>query len=209
MLPVPRSRPLLFGLVAAATVFTDIYSKHRVFDALGYPGGRSPWTKAWFDGSVRFELYTSFNEGALWGMGQGLSWLFALMSVGAAVAVVYWLFVLGAARSWWLTLALALVTGGALGNLWDRLGLHGCTYPDGEGVRHAVRDFLLFRFDLFGDGTWSWPVFNFADVYLVTGATMLALQSLRPLPATGEDGGRVHVEEEPAAPEPLRVERAA
>ena len=204
---VPRSRPLLFTAVAAFAVISDLYSKHRVFDALGYPAGRSPWTKHWLDGSVRFELYTSFNEGALWGMGQGLSWLFAAMSVAAAAAVVYWLFVVGAARSWWLTLALALVTGGALGNLWDRLGLHGCTYPEG-GVRHAVRDFLLFRFDLFGDGSWAWPVFNFADVYLVTGATMLALQSLRPLPAAGEDGGAVHVEEEPE-PVPVRVERAA
>ena len=174
---VPASRPVLFGLLTAACCGVDLYSKARVFDALGYPGMRSDWAKSWFGGRVHFQLLTSFNEGALWGLGQGLSWLFALLSVAAALGVVWWLFVAGAARSLWLTLALALVTGGALGNLYDRLGLHGCVYPppNGHVVRPAVRDFLLFHFD-----GWAWPVFNFADVFLVTGAVMLALQSLAP-----------------------------
>ncbi len=38
----------------------------------------------------------------------------------------------------------------------------------------AVWDFILFTF-----GGWPWPVFNFADVFLVTGAVMLVLQSFR------------------------------
>ena len=54
-------------------------------------------------------------------------------------------------------------------------------------MRLAVRDFLLFHFN-----GWDWPVFNFADVFLVTGATMLALQSPRPLTPREleETGGR-------------------
>ena len=171
---VPVSRPILFLIAAAVCCGIDLYSKQRVFDTLGYEGVSSDWHKTWFDGAVRFELLTSFNSGALWGIGQGKSWLFALLSVGAAIGVLWWLFVAGAARSLWLTLALGLVTGGALGNLYDRLGLHGCTSPAGETL-YAVRDFLLFRF-----GGWGWPVFNFADVFLVTGALMLALQSLAP-----------------------------
>ncbi len=174
---VPASRPLLFGLLTVLCCGVDLYSKQRVFDTLGYEGVYSDWHKEWFDGAVRFELLTSFNGGALWGIGQGLSWLFALLSVAAALGVIWWLFVAGAARSLWLTVALALVTGGALGNLYDRLGLHGCQYPLelGGGTRLAVRDFLLFRFN-----GWGWPVFNFADVFLVTGAVMLAAQSLYP-----------------------------
>ena len=181
---VPASRPVLFALLAGAACAVDLYSKHRVFTDLGYPGVRSAWTETFFGGAVRFQLLTSFNHGALWGIGQGLSWLFAGLSVVAALGVLWWLFVAGAARSLWLTIALALVTGGALGNLYDRLGLHGCAHdaPHQDEVRLAVRDFLFFHL-----GDYAWPIFNFADVFLVTGAVMLALQSLAPPAQRHED----------------------
>ena len=62
---------------------------------------------------------------------------------------------------------------GTLGNLFDRLGLHGLKDLRGETV-YAVRDFLDFWF--FNDG-FHWATFNFADMYLVVGACMLVLQS--------------------------------
>ena len=193
---VPASRKPLFAAIAAAACAADLYSKHRVFTELGYPGGRSDWTETYLGGAVQFRLLTSFNHGALWGIGQGLSWLFAGLSVVAAVGVVWWLFVAGAARSLWLTIALALVTGGAFGNLYDRLGLHGCLHdPPSEDVRLAVRDFLFFHL-----GDYAWPIFNFADVFLVTGAAMLALQSLAP-PARTE-GGAADREDENAESDP-------
>ena len=197
MRQVPASRPLLFGLLTAVCCGIDLYTKQRVFDTLGYEGVRSDWHQEWFGGAIRFELLTSFNGGALWGIGQGLSWLFALLSVAAALGVLWWLFVAGAARSLWLTIALALVTGGALGNLYDRLGLHGCTLPPphDDQVRLAVRDFLMFEF-----GGWGWPVFNFADVFLVTGAIMLALQSLSPPREPADDAGEPASQPAAAAP---------
>ena len=109
---------------------------------------------------------------ALWGIGQGYTWIFAILSAVAVVGVLYWLFALGAANSWWLTLSLALIMAGTLGNLYDRLGLHGCIVNG--TIKYAVRDFLLFTF-----GDWNYPVFNFADVFLVTGALMLVVQSFR------------------------------
>ena len=187
----PPSRLAVFGLIAAAGLLWDLYSKHAVFTDLGYPAGAAMpsqpgrhvlfphpqlvegQSSLFLDGWITFRLYTSFNEGALWGMGQGYTWLFAGLSMIAIVFVVYWLFVRGAARSLWLTIALALIMAGTLGNLYDRMGLHGCTRPGG-GTWYAVRDFLLFEF-----GGWPWPVFNFADSFLVTGAAMLVLQSLR------------------------------
>ena len=65
------------------------------------------------------------------------------------------------------------VTAGALGNLYDRLGLHG--WRDEDGAVYAVRDFLYFRFF----ETFDWAIFNFADSFLVTGAIMLVLHSLK------------------------------
>lgn len=58
--------------------------------------------------------------------------------------------------------ALALVLGGALGNLIDRL-LYG----------HVI-DFLDFFW-----GTWHWPAFNVADSAITLGAALLILDALR------------------------------
>jgi signal peptidase II len=56
---------------------------------------------------------------------------------------------------------LALIMGGALGNLWDRLA-HG-----------RVVDFLLFYFKRY-----QWPVFNLADSAIVVGAGLLVVEIL-------------------------------
>jgi signal peptidase II len=58
-------------------------------------------------------------------------------------------------------IALALIMGGAIGNLWDRL------------VRGRVVDFLLFYVKRY-----QWPVFNLADSAIVIGACLLVLEIL-------------------------------
>jgi len=54
---------------------------------------------------------------------------------------------------------LALILGGAVGNLWDRI------------VSHRVVDFLLFYI-----GHYQWPAFNVADSAIVVGACLLVLE---------------------------------
>lgn len=56
---------------------------------------------------------------------------------------------------------LALIMGGALGNLWDRL------------LRGSVVDFLVFYV-----GRYQWPAFNVADSAIVIGACLLAFEIL-------------------------------
>jgi signal peptidase II len=65
----------------------------------------------------------------------------------------------GSARRFtWTGLALALILGGAVGNLYDR-------------IRYGrVTDFLHFYI-----GTHTWPDFNLADSAIVCGATLLCL----------------------------------
>ncbi|MBM4075886.1 MAG: signal peptidase II, partial [Planctomycetes bacterium] len=77
-----------------------------------------------------------------------------------------------ATSSIWLAIITGLLLAGTLGNLFDRLGLHGWKNDQGESVS-AVRDFLDFWFF----GSFHWATFNFADSYLVTGAIMLVLHS--------------------------------
>jgi signal peptidase II len=189
---VPVNRAVVFLLVAAIVLAGDLATKSLVFRDLGYPAtdltpvvlGRhvvfaappesSGTSVSYLDGWVTFRLFTSFNRGALWGVGQGYTWLFAALSGAAVVGIPTWLFGFRAARSWWLTVALALILGGTVGNLYDRIGMPHCVDENG-GTVLAVRDFLLFTF-----GSFHWPVFNFADVSLVTGAGMLVVHSLQP-----------------------------
>ncbi len=182
MKPVPANRFLCFFLFAIGGLSWDLYSKSTVFNSLGYPASSSDWVQTYLGGWTTFCLYTNFNPGALWGIGQDYTWLFSGLSVVAAIGVIYWLFVARAARSLWLTVSLALIMAGTLGNLYDRLGLHGCVDPMTGSRKYAVRDFLLLTFgppDLAMPDRFHWPVFNFADVFLVTGAIMLVLQSFK------------------------------
>ena len=129
------------------------------------------------DSWLKFEFLTNLNPGAVWGIGQGMAPVFAVLSIGAFIGILYWLFFCGAATSLWATVALALVSGGTLGNLYDRLGLHGIYLPNAQKRALAVRDFLHFEF-----GNYDYPIFNIADSCLVVGAIMLILQSLKPMP---------------------------
>jgi signal peptidase II len=190
---IPANRLFVFILLASIALTVDLFTKSIVFNDLGYPGAEptpaalgqhhrftSPASQEgvsvpYIDGWMTFRLLTSFNRGALWGLGQEYTWLFAGLSLAAVIGIPVWLFAFSAARSLWLTIALALILGGTLGNLYDRIGLHGCRDSQGAHIA-AVRDFLLFTF-----GGFHWPVFNFADVFLVSGASMLVVHSLFPI----------------------------
>src|SRR5262245_59486764 len=105
---VPANRYVLFALIALTGLAWDLYAKAVVFGDLGFPGGvprplvagthevfahppeREGESVAYINSWVTFRLYTSFNHGALWGMGQGKTWLFASLSVVAVFAAVYW-----------------------------------------------------------------------------------------------------------------------
>jgi signal peptidase II len=182
---LPKSRIIVFALIAAAGCALDLWTKDWIFDRLGMPGQAAPivlWPGV-------FSLTTSLNEGALFGLGQGMTFVFAGLSIVAAVGIIYWLFAMGAARDWVLAISLAAIMGGIFGNLYDRLGFPGLTwnYPEeriGEPV-YAVRDWLHFRLESAnGDALFDWPVFNIADSLLVTGSILLVLYGLKNPTAT-------------------------
>lgn len=164
---ISPTRVGLFIAVVVVGCVLDLATKSWAFARLGPPGGPTWWL--WPD-HVGFQ--TSLNEGALFGIGQGMVWLFAGFSFVAALVVIYVLFVAGWLRDRLLTCALAAILGGVLGNLYDRLGLWWT--PDFKGYpRHAVRDFILFQYD----AQHVWPNFNLADSFLVCGAALLMLQA--------------------------------
>src|SRR5260370_10879664 len=95
MTGVPSSRYWCFGILALGGLSSDLLSKWWVFSELGAPHRDSNWAFAtnFLWGRFEFRFSTVFNKGALFGIGQGYSWLFALLSIVAAAGIVYWLFV--------------------------------------------------------------------------------------------------------------------
>jgi signal peptidase II len=101
-----------------------------------------------------------YNPGAAFGLhlGEYSRWIFLVLTVGALV-ILGRLYRQTAPGDRWRTLAIALVTAGALGNLIDRI-----ISPNG------VVDFI----DV-GIGNRRWPTFNVADMAVSTGAILLAV----------------------------------
>jgi signal peptidase II len=168
---VPANRYLAFTTIALIGCGLDLATKAWVFAWLGAPGGQTHWI--W---RPYFGLQTSLNQGALFGMGQGKVWLFAILSLAAGIGIVYWLFVTGAAVDRLLTVALGAVMAGILGNLYDRLGLWTLPGNPGQSI-HAVRDWILVQYP-----PWTWPNFNVADSSLVCGAALLMWHAFRSNP---------------------------
>ncbi|EKE68272.1 signal peptidase II [Gallaecimonas xiamenensis] len=88
-------------------------------------------------------------------------WFFTILAVVVCAALLVWMRRLPATDKLQGG-GSALIIGGALGNLYDRM-MHG-----------YVVDFLDFHL-----GQWSWPAFNVADSAICVGALMLVLASFR------------------------------
>lgn len=134
-------------------------------------------TKFYFEGTLRlyqqievipdlFSWTLAYNTGAAFSFLADESgwqrWLFALIAVGVSAVLVVWLKRLKADETW-LAIGLALIVGGALGNLIDRMLLG-----------HVI-DFILVHWQ----NRWYFPAFNLADSAITVGAIMLALDMFK------------------------------
>src|SRR5262245_27587095 len=108
VLGVPLSRYLAFLSIAGVGLGIDLWTKYAVFAWRGMPRIGNEW---WIWENV-FGVETALNPGALFGMGQGRSALFSVLSILALIGICYWLFLGKAARDWLLTIALSMISGG-------------------------------------------------------------------------------------------------
>jgi signal peptidase II len=158
----PMSANLRWLWLAALVIAVDQLTKHLIV-AWFRPGeewGLTPFAS----------LILAFNRGAAFSFLAGETgwqrWLFAAIAV-AACAVMAWLLARGGRPLF--CAGLALIIGGALGNLYDRLTLG-----------HVV-DFVLLHWR-----GWYYPAFNVADSAITIGAAALILDSFRrPRDASG------------------------
>ncbi len=176
---LPISRYALFFLPAILGAVADLWTKSAMF-AQHFSPARAhenlpQFVGVWWIEGI-FGIQTSTNPGALFGIGKGFSFWFAMFSIVAFIGILLWLFPFKAAFDRWLTLSLGLICGGIFGNFYDRMGWgYIASYP--ESIRINVRDWILFRLEgvPFFD---PWPNFNIADALLVTGAIMLFIHAI-------------------------------
>lgn len=96
--------------------------------------------------------------------GDWTRWFLVILAVVVSLVIVVWLTRLPAAQTL-AAVALALILGGAVGNVWDRIQ-YG-----------YVVDFVDVYY-----GVWHWPAFNVADSAIMIGAALLIVDTLRPHP---------------------------
>lgn len=145
------------------------------------------WSKLYFENSLQlyqqvvvipdyFSWTLAYNTGAAFSFladaGGWQRWFFALIALVVSAVLVVWLKRLQA-HEHGLALGLALVLGGALGNLFDRV------------VYGHVIDFILVHWQQ----RWYFPAFNLADSAITLGAILLALDMFKAQPsgATKDD----------------------
>lgn len=166
-------RALLFISLTCLGTSADLWSKQLVFDTKGLPGEQPP---SWWIENIAgcyVGIETAINQGALFGLGQGFGWLFAIVSLLAISGIAIWLFAAKACASLPMTIIMGLIAGGILGNLYDRLNLHNLPGPFAGGVR----DWVLLRYKS-ATAEYTWPNFNIADSLLVVGAILLGIYSI-------------------------------
>jgi len=166
----PSRLPLVAVGIAAAVA--DLATKWWIFSAYAYLS----------DNPVLGDLLSIrpiFNRAGPWSWGHGMNFLrWVLPAVSfVAVGVIGRIFFQTDPRDRVKSLGLALILGGAAGNLWDRVVF---AFDGGFGVR----DFVLVKGVWFGG---DFPAFNLADTWITVGVVLVGwrlLFDMKPDPAS-------------------------
>lgn len=118
------------------------------------------------------------NPGMAFGYDPGSSFklIISVFSLVASIGLIFYLYVIRD-KSWSLKIAIALILGGAVGNLIDRT-FYGLFFDYSPLFYGKVVDFFdvdFFDFTLFGRSYDRWPVFNIADAAVTIGVLILLL----------------------------------
>ena len=172
---VPGATPWL--IVSLIVIALDLWTKSWASEALAY--GRPRVINEYLDFTLLHNTGAAFS--LLAGAGGWQKTFFIVLAAVVSGLLVIWLVRLPERGRGLLALSLALIIGGAVGNLYDRATLG------------YVVDFLHFHYD-----THYWPAFNIADSAITVGVILMLLDSV------------LHKEPDPAAadsdPEAMEAE---
>ena len=154
---MPKSLPTgVWYFLALVIIVLDQVTKGLVEQYLEY--GRPVVLTSWFNLTLQYNPGAAFSF--LSDAGGWQRYFFSGIAVVVSAVLVVWLYRLPTSQRL-LPLSLALILGGAIGNLWDRVALG-----------HVV-DFISVHY-----GGYFFPAFNIADSAITVGAVLMILDSL-------------------------------
>lgn len=158
----PRARKSPFLLISLAVLALDQWTKWLIESHLPEQSSHEVIPGLLHISHVR-------NTGVAFGMfanggRDGSSWVLSLFGL-VALGLIGWLFARTSAKERGLLAALAMVMGGAVGNLLDRV------------ASGAVTDFIAVYI-----GSYRWPDFNVADSAISIGLVLILIDSFRSRP---------------------------
>ncbi|EEB77618.1 signal peptidase II [marine gamma proteobacterium HTCC2148] len=142
-------------MLALVMVLLDQYTKTLATESLVY--ARPVEVFSWFNLTLQHNTGAAFSF--LSDAGGWQRWFFTVVAVVISGVLTVWLFMAPRAH-WLLGLSLALILGGAIGNVWDRVALG------------YVVDFISVHYQ-----GWYFPAFNIADSAITVGAICMLLDS--------------------------------
>jgi len=148
--------PWLWLFVSAGVIALDLFTKQRVSEALDLY--RPVEVYSWLNITLAHNYGAAFSF--LSDAGGWQRWFFVGLASVVSLLLLVWLLRLPR-REWVTGLGLALVLGGAVGNLVDRIKLG------------YVVDFIDVHY-----GGWHYPAFNVADSAITCGVVLLLLDAL-------------------------------
>jgi len=164
MLPVSRSGWYSLAFIALGALVADQVSKFVVERTIPTDATDPAHSHVIIPGLLQL-VHTS-NPGVAFGLGADSTapWMAPVLILFslAVICLLVWLLVTNRAGGWLGQCGLALILGGAAGNVLDRV------------LRRSVTDFIDFYI-----GTHHWYTFNLADSAIVVGAGLVILELLR------------------------------
>lgn len=143
-------------ILAALVILLDQVTKVLANTQLEY--GLPVEVFSWFNLTLQYNTGAAFSF--LANAGGWQRYFFSIVALVISAVLVVWLYRMPREQKL-LGLALALILGGALGNVWDRIALG-----------HVV-DFISVHY-----GGWFFPAFNIADSAISVGAVLMIYDSL-------------------------------
>ncbi len=165
---------LLSAVIVLADQFTKLLVKGANIPWLGiaWPGLPYGTSRPLLGDFVRLTYIE--NPGMAFGIDVGGKPWFALFSFIASAAIIWYLYRVRHERLGF-RVALAMILGGAVGNLIDRV-FYGVAFDTAPLLYGRVVDFIdvdFFNIDIWGYHFSRWPVFNIADACVTIGVLLL------------------------------------